>query len=77
MNLFKSLFDTMFSNNSTGPLLEINPANGLPMIENSHIDVQGNLYGTDNNTSHSSHDWGGVSSHGWGSSSSSFGGSDW
>jgi|APLak6261664640_1056046.scaffolds.fasta_scaffold04063_2 hypothetical protein len=79
MNLFKSIFNAIFS----GP--DINPANGLPMIDGSHIDVAGNPYGSDlsHDTSSYNHDWG-SSSHDWGSSSSSFdssssfgGGSDW
>jgi hypothetical protein len=28
---------------------EINPSNGLPMISDSGIDVEGNAYGTDSN----------------------------
>jgi hypothetical protein len=90
MNLFTAIFKSIFSDNSasTHAGTEINPANGLPMIENSGIDVLGNSYGTDHSSDSSSFwsssndassswssgsDWSSSSSD-WGSSSGS---SDW
>lgn len=35
----------------------VNPASGLPMIDNSNIDVGGNPYGTDNFTHQQMHTW--------------------
>lgn len=51
MGIFKNLFGNWFdsdNNNNDGP--EINPATGLPMIDNSGIDVSGNPFGTDFST---------------------------
>lgn len=35
----------------------VNPASGLPMIDNSSIDIAGNAYGTDDMTHQQMHDW--------------------
>ncbi len=45
MGIFKNLFGDWFGND--GP--EINPANGLPMMDDSGIDIEGNPFGTDSN----------------------------
>lgn len=54
MSLFGFL-GNFFSLNNEPPTAgtDINPANGLPMID-SNIDVKGNPYGTDINNDHSS-----------------------
>jgi hypothetical protein len=56
INLFKDIFLVL---TETKPV-EINPATGLPLIENSQIDVGGNFFGFSNdsfnNHSHSSFD---------------------
>ncbi len=54
MSLFGFL-GNLFSLNSDQPTTgtDINPANGLPMIDSS-IDVKGNPWGTDLNNDHSS-----------------------
>ena len=45
MEWFKNLFN--FTSESTTSICpSINPANGLPMIEESCIDIEGNPYGT-------------------------------
>jgi hypothetical protein len=46
MGIFKNIFGNLFDDNDNGP--EINPATGLPMIDNSGIDVNGNPFGIDN-----------------------------
>lgn len=43
---FKDIFSAFTETKS----IEINPANGLPMFENSHIDVEGNDYGFSNDS---------------------------
>lgn len=40
-NLFRAISNVF---NDTKPV-EVNPANGLPMIEDSNIDIQGNVFG--------------------------------
>jgi hypothetical protein len=41
-------FDTLFGTDSVHTVeSRINPANGLPMIENSSFDIAGNPYGSD------------------------------
>lgn len=35
------------SNQAPDFLPPINPANGLPMVEDTYVDIEGNLYGTD------------------------------
>jgi hypothetical protein len=87
MNFFKTLFSAVFSDHSVNHShTDINPANGLPMIDQSGIDIAGNTYGTDHSSMTDSFtDWGSSSSSNWDSSSSdwgsssgsSFGGSDW
>ncbi len=54
MSLFGFL-GNLFSLNNEQPTIgtDINPANGLPMIDSS-VDVKGNPYGTDFNNDHSS-----------------------
>jgi hypothetical protein len=41
---FKSLFESDLCHTLES---RVNPASGLPMIENAEIDIAGNLYGTD------------------------------
>lgn len=50
MNIWKLLFgeaDTQEHESLPTPDLSINPANGLPMIEGTSIDIEGNPYGMD------------------------------
>lgn len=50
MGLFGWLFGSNEAAGSSVPEVsvpDINPANGLPMVENTHVDVAGNIYGTD------------------------------
>lgn len=46
---FKALFG--FNDNFHTLESRINPANGLPMVDGTEIDVAGNPYGTDSNSS--------------------------
>jgi hypothetical protein len=77
MNFFKSIFNHFYE------AFSVNPANGLPMIHNSGIDVAGNPFGTDSShhTTDHSHSWGGghdfSSSNDWGSGGGFGGGSSW
>ncbi len=48
MGIFKNMFDNWFDSNNNNDDPEINPATGLPMIDDSGIDVNGNPFGTDN-----------------------------
>lgn len=56
INLFKDIFSAMTEKKP----IEINPATGLPLIDDTQIDVSGNFYGFDNDSfndnSHSSFD---------------------
>lgn len=45
-----SFFKDIFSAFTETKSVEVNPANGLPMIENSQIDVGGNFFGCSNDT---------------------------
>lgn len=53
MNLWQCLFGDTTTQEaaSTTPDLGVNPANGLPMLEGTWIDIEGNTYGTDNHNS--------------------------
>jgi hypothetical protein len=66
-----SIWSFLFGGNTKDFLeptnVSINPATGLPMIDNSSIDLGGNTYGTSNDWSSGSP---GCSSDDWGSSSS-------
>ena len=48
-NWFFDLFDNSDDINSDSTNLGVNPATGLPMMDDSMIDVGGNPYGTDLN----------------------------
>jgi hypothetical protein len=83
-----SIWNFLFGGTDSQSTTTINPANGLPMIDNSIIDVAGNAYGTDSNdwssstipdNSFSSSDWSSSSSSDSFSSSSfdSFSSSSW
>jgi hypothetical protein len=50
INLFKDIFSVL---TETKPV-EFNPSTGLPLIENSQIDVGGNFYGFSNDSFDSS-----------------------
>ncbi len=50
-NLFS--FNNLSNDQPTTGGTDINPANGLPMIDSS-VDIKGNPYGTDFNNDHSS-----------------------
>jgi hypothetical protein len=60
-----SLFKNIFSAITDTPV-EINPANGIPIIDNTNIDISGSFYGFSNDTfndwSNSSLDNSGLSS---------------
>lgn len=61
-----SFWNFLFGGTDSQSTNTINPANGLPMVNDTFIDVAGNTYGTD------SSDWGGSSSGSdWNASSSS------
>ncbi len=49
MNFWHFLFGTPGSDDAMSGVLDagMNPANGLPLIEGTNIDVEGNPYGTD------------------------------
>jgi hypothetical protein len=46
INLFKDIFSAL---TETKPV-EFNPANGLPMIEDTQMDIGGNFFGYSNDT---------------------------
>lgn len=67
-----SIWNFLFGGTDSQSITTINPANGLPMIDNSIIDVAGNAYGTDSNDWSSSSISDNIfSSSDWSSSSSS------
>lgn len=46
MKMFNFLFDMSVSNSQME--LKVNPATGLPIIDNDTLDVSGNVYGSGN-----------------------------
>jgi hypothetical protein len=47
MSLFGNFFGSLFGGFGSGTDGGVNPASGLPMIEDSGVDVAGNPWGTD------------------------------
>lgn len=45
-----SIFKSIFTGLTETKPAEVNPANGLPMIKDSQIDVGGNFFGYSNDT---------------------------
>ncbi len=70
-----SIWNFLFGGTDSQPTSTINPANGLPMVNDTFIDVAGNTYGTESSCwgdSFSGSDWSDSSSSDSWSSSSSF-----
>lgn len=44
LNLFRSIFNLVIDSNS----VEINPSTGLPLVDNTQVDVGGNFFGQTN-----------------------------
>ena len=75
-----SIWNFLFGGTDSQSTNTINPANGLPMVSDTFIDVAGNPYGTDSSDWSSSSTWdSSCSTSDWGSSSSfdSFSSSSW